>query len=67
MIRRGPLTNLRWHGKKNLILTLRQLQRTATFVFPEEVAKNGEESPMHGTGCSVARGAFEKMAVKTID
>lgn len=32
----------RWHGKSNLVLTLRQLQRTAVLVFPDEVVKNGQ-------------------------
>lgn len=32
----------RWHGKSNLVLTLRQLQRTAALVFPQEVVNNGE-------------------------
>ncbi|CAM9286676.1 unnamed protein product, partial [Scytosiphon promiscuus] len=41
VVTRARKNTYRWHGKKNLILTLRQLQRTATFVFPEEVAKNG--------------------------
>lgn len=35
----------RWHGRNNLLLTLRQLQRTALLVFPKEVEKNGE-TPM---------------------
>lgn len=32
----------RWHGKSNLVITLRQLQRTAALVFPQEVVNNGE-------------------------
>lgn len=32
----------RWHGKCNMDITLKQLQRTGALVFPEEVAKNGE-------------------------
>ncbi|CAN0306418.1 unnamed protein product, partial [Ectocarpus fasciculatus] len=41
VVTRARKNTYRWHGKKNLTLTLRQLQRTATHVFPEEVAKNG--------------------------
>ncbi|CAN0532054.1 unnamed protein product, partial [Ectocarpus sp. 12 AP-2014] len=41
VVTRARKNTYRWHGKKNLILTLRQLQRTAIYVFPEEVAKNG--------------------------
>lgn len=37
----GRLSWSRWHGKSKTVATLRQLQRTAGLVFPEEVTKNG--------------------------
>lgn len=42
IVTRARKNTYRWHGKSKLVVTLRQLQRTAALVFPEEVIRNGE-------------------------
>eukprot|EP00904_Undaria_pinnatifida_P006580 jgi/Undpi1/3051/HiC_scaffold_15.g06427.m1 len=40
VVTRARKNTYRWHGKSNLVFTLRQLQRTAALVFPQEVVNN---------------------------